>query len=58
MRACDAQFAKYKCPCLKNLTIAVSQLNRRDKDLLKVMNYGDHMLVARYGQMLPFVTRC
>ena len=29
VRACDAQFAKYKCPCLKNLTVTISQLSRK-----------------------------
>lgn len=35
VRAGDAQFAKYKCPALKGLTITVSQMNKKDKELLK-----------------------
>ena len=35
VKAGDAQFAKYKCPALKGLNITVSQMSRKDKELLK-----------------------
>ncbi len=35
VHATDPQFSRYKCPALMGLNITVSQLNKKDRDLLK-----------------------
>lgn len=35
VHAVDPQFARYRCPALRGLAISVSQLNRKDKELLR-----------------------
>lgn len=35
VHAVDPQFSRYKCPSLMGLTITVSQLGKKDRDLLK-----------------------